>query len=116
MNENERLRKRLVLKEIIEWLAISISCLKNMRTLWTININKDTFECNTAPANEYKNKQYKSLTRSTKQKARYKRILAYSASKYVQAWYKSVIWELLDNCAISRNDLLSLKQSSLKLI
>ena len=116
MNENERLRKRLVFKEIIEWLTISISCLKDMRTLWMININKGTFECNTAPAIEYKNKQSKSLTRSTKQKARSKRSLAYSASKYAQAWYTSVIWELLDNCAISRNDLLPLKQSSLKLI
>ena len=47
MNENERLRKRLVLKEIIEWLTISISCLKDMRTLRTIDINKGTFECNT---------------------------------------------------------------------
>ena len=93
MNENERLRKRLVLKEIIEWLTISISCLKDMRTLRTIDINKGTFECNTATANEYKNKQSKSLTRSTKQKTRSKRSLAYSASKYVQAWYKSVIWE-----------------------
>jgi hypothetical protein len=56
MNENERLRKRLVLKEIIEWLTISISCLKDMRTLLTITMNKGTFECNTAPANEYKKK------------------------------------------------------------
>lgn len=98
MNGYERLRKTIEFKEIIEWLDISISCFKDMRTLWKININKGTFEYNTASAKKYKTKQSKSLTRNTSKMPEQKENLADSALKIAQAWHKSVIWELLANC------------------
>jgi hypothetical protein len=98
MNGYERLRKTIEFKEIIEWLDISISCFKDMCTLWKININKGTFEYNTASAKKYKTKQSKSLTRNTSKMPEQKENLADSALKIAQAWHKSVIWELLANC------------------